>query len=75
MERFGGVRASKRALDLVLALALVVILAIPFSILLFVMALKDGSPLFYVAERMKGIGQPFQLWKLRMTCPPVVPRS
>jgi len=58
-------RASKRALDLVLALGLSVVLAIPFSILLLVMVLKDGFPLFYLAERMKGIKQPFQLWKLR----------
>ncbi len=58
-------RASKRALDLVLALGLSAILVIPFSFLLLFMALKDGFPLFYVAERMKGIGQPFKLWKLR----------
>lgn len=58
-------KASKRVLDLVLALGLSAVLAIPFAVLLIVMAIKDGFPLFYVAERMKGIGQPFNLWKLR----------
>jgi len=56
---------SKRMLDLVLVAILSAILIVPFSILLVVMALKEGFPLFYVAERMKGIGQPFWLWKLR----------
>lgn len=56
---------SKRMLDLVLVVILSAILIVPFSILLVVMALKEGFPLFYVAERMKGIGEPFWLWKLR----------
>jgi lipopolysaccharide/colanic/teichoic acid biosynthesis glycosyltransferase len=35
------------------------------------MIIKEGLPLFYVAERMKGVGQPFSLWKLRtMTVAP-----
>ena len=58
-------RKSKRVLDLALALLLSAILAIPFSILLVVMLLREGRPLFYVAERMKAPGEPFMLWKLR----------
>lgn len=58
-------RRSKRILDLILAAILSVILVVPFSILLVVMIFKEGFPLFYVAERMKGVGQPFWLWKLR----------
>lgn len=58
-------RVSKRILDLVLVVILSAILVIPFSILLVVMIFKEGSPLFYVAERMRGVGQPFWLWKLR----------
>lgn len=58
-------RANKRILDLVLVVILSAILVVPFSILLIVMIFKDGFPLFYVAKRMKGIGQPFCLWKLR----------
>ena len=27
--------------------------------------LREGRPLFYVAERMKGVDRPFALWKLR----------
>lgn len=56
---------SKRILDLVLVVILSAILVVPFSILLVVMIFKEGFPLFYVAERMKGPGQPFWLWKLR----------
>lgn len=58
-------RVSKRLLDLILVVILSTILVVPFSILLVVMIFKEGFPLFYVAERMKGPGQPFKLWKLR----------
>lgn len=58
-------RASKRLIDLILIVILSAILVVPFSILLVVMIVKEGFPLFYVAKRMKGIGQPFWLWKLR----------
>jgi len=33
--------------------------------LLIWLLLREGRPLFYVAERMKGVDQPFRLWKLR----------
>lgn len=56
---------SKRLLDLGLALVLIALLAVPFAILLAVLMVLEGRPLFYVAERMKAPGQPFQLWKLR----------
>lgn len=56
---------SKRLSDIVLALVLAALLIVPFSILLIVLALIEGRPLFYVAERMKAPGQPFALWKLR----------
>jgi lipopolysaccharide/colanic/teichoic acid biosynthesis glycosyltransferase len=58
-------KPSKRLLDLVLVVILSAILVVPFSILLVVMIFKEGFPLFYVAERMKGVGHPFWLWKLR----------
>ena len=58
-------RASKRVLDLVLVMVLSIILVVPFSILLIVMLIREGRPLFYVAERMKAPGKPFLLWKLR----------
>ncbi len=56
---------SKRLLDLVLALLLVAILALPFGLLVLVLLCSEGRPVFYVAERMRAPGQPFLLWKLR----------
>lgn len=55
----------KRAFDLFFALLLAVLLAPVLIGLLIWLYLKQGRPLFYVAERMKGVGQPFMLWKLR----------
>ena len=56
---------AKRALDLVVALLLCALLALPFSLLLLWLLLKQGRPVFYVAERMRAPGCPFRLWKLR----------
>ncbi|WP_149141763.1 sugar transferase [Gemmobacter caeruleus] len=56
---------SKRLFDLVLAVLLIALLALPFAILLGVLLVVEGRPLFYVAERMKAPDQPFRLWKLR----------
>ena len=56
---------AKRALDLILALALSVLLAPVIAIIALVILLRDGRPVFYVAERMKAPGQPFNLWKFR----------
>lgn len=56
---------QKRILDLAFAFLLVVILGPVLIGLLIWLLLKEGRPLFYVAERMKGVDQPFMLWKLR----------
>lgn len=56
---------GKRILDLVLAIALALILALPFGLLVLVLLWREGRPVFYVAERMRAPGQPFLLWKLR----------
>lgn len=56
---------SKRLFDLTLALVLIAVLALPFAVLLLVLLVIEGRPLFYVAERMRAPGQPFYLWKLR----------
>lgn len=56
---------GKRLFDLVLASLLAVILMPVLAALLVWLALRQGRPLFHVAERMKGINQPFALWKLR----------
>lgn len=56
---------NKRLLDLIFALLLVVILGPVLIVLMVWLLIREGRPLFYVAERMKAPGQPFGLWKLR----------
>ncbi|MBC7738585.1 MAG: sugar transferase [Candidatus Saccharibacteria bacterium] len=56
---------TKRLVDLILATALAVLIAVPFGILILYLLWKEGRPVFYVAERMRAPGQPFALWKLR----------
>ncbi len=60
---------AKRALDLIAALLLVVLLALPFAILLLWLLVQQGRPIFYVSERMHAPGRPFRLWKLRTMTP------
>ncbi|MGC9369396.1 MAG: sugar transferase [Paracoccaceae bacterium] len=60
---------SKRVFDIVLALALSVLLLPVLLVVLAVMWLRDGRPLFYVSERMKTADEPFRLWKLRTMRP------
>lgn len=55
----------KRLFDLFFASLLVVILSPVLIWLMVWLLLREGRPLFYVAERMKGVDQPFNLWKLR----------
>ncbi|MFD2738310.1 sugar transferase [Sulfitobacter aestuarii] len=55
----------KRIFDLFFTSLLVVILGPILIGLLIWLYFKEGRPLFYVAERMKGPDQPFNLWKLR----------
>lgn len=55
----------KRLVDVVLALLLMLILALPFGVLLIWLRVTEGAPLFYVSERMRAPGRPFRLWKLR----------
>ncbi len=56
---------GKRLFDLGLAALLSVILAPVLLGLLAWLWIRQGRPLFYVAERMKTPDQPFPLWKLR----------
>lgn len=55
----------KRLFDLFFVTLLIVILAPVLLALLLWLLLREGRPVFYVAERMKGIDQPINLWKLR----------
>lgn len=56
---------DKRLFDLFFATLLIVILGPILLGLLLWLLWKEGRPVFYVAERMKGINCPFSLWKLR----------
>ncbi|MCE8509985.1 sugar transferase [Ruegeria pomeroyi] len=56
---------SKRIFDLFFASLLILLLLPLFLGLLVWLLIRQGRPLFYVAERMKGVDQPFDLWKLR----------
>ena len=60
---------QKRLFDIVLAIGLMVVLAIPFVALLLWLLLREGRPLFHVSERMKTPDQAFILWKLRSMRP------
>jgi lipopolysaccharide/colanic/teichoic acid biosynthesis glycosyltransferase len=52
-------------MDVSLALLLMGLLAVPFAALVLWLLLRQGRPVFYVSERMRGLDQPFSLWKLR----------
>jgi lipopolysaccharide/colanic/teichoic acid biosynthesis glycosyltransferase len=56
---------GKRLMDIGIALFLAALLALPFLLLIVVLLVLDGRPVFYVAERMRAPGRPFRLWKLR----------
>ena len=60
---------AKRLTDLALALLLTAILALPFALLLLWLLIRQGRPLFYVAERMRAPDRGFMLWKLRTMTP------
>lgn len=55
----------KRVFDLFFASLLVVILGPVIAVLCIYILIKQGRPLFYVAERMKTPDQSFGLWKFR----------
>lgn len=56
---------SKRLFDLFFVTLLIVILGPVLLLLCAWLLIKEGRPLFYVAERMKSPTEPFALWKLR----------
>lgn len=60
---------AKRLLDILTALALMAILALPFCALVLFLWLREGRPIFYVSERMRAPDRPFSLWKLRSMAP------
>ena len=61
--------AGKRALDLVAALLLSVVLAPLIAVIALTILLRDGRPVLYISERMTTGPRPFQLWKFRTMRP------
>ena len=55
----------KRMFDLFFAILLTLLLGPILLLLMGWLLWKEGRPLFYAGERMKGVDQPFALWKLR----------
>ncbi len=60
---------GKRALDLGLAAALVLALALPLAGLMALMWARQGRPILHGSERMQTPARPFTLWKLRTMRP------
>lgn len=56
---------AKRAMDFVLALILSIILAPVICVIVLLVLILDGRPIFYPSERMKSPDTPFTLWKFR----------
>ncbi|MCX7300441.1 MAG: sugar transferase [Rhodobacterales bacterium] len=60
---------AKRALDLAVALLLAPLVVVLLLILIPVLLIREGRPVFYIAERMKTPTQAFGLIKLRTMRP------
>ena len=61
----GDVTADKRVLDVILALLIGALALLPFLAIVLILLIRDGRPVFYIAERMRAPGQPFRLYKFR----------
>ncbi len=60
---------SKRLMDIAISLLLVVLLWPVFLLLIAILAIYEGRPVFYISERMKTPTQGFSLIKLRTMKP------
>ncbi|MGR3507219.1 MAG: sugar transferase [Paracoccaceae bacterium] len=60
---------AKRALDIVVALGLLLILAPVFVVVALTILICNGRPVLYLSERMKTPEQAFLLWKFRTMRP------
>ena len=63
---------AKRLMDILVALILMALLALPFGLLVLWLLLREGRPIFYISERMRAPNRGFWLWKLRTMAPVVV---
>lgn len=55
----------KRVFDIVLATALLIPLSLVILLCAAILLITQGRPIFYVSERMRTPGRPFQLYKFR----------
>jgi lipopolysaccharide/colanic/teichoic acid biosynthesis glycosyltransferase len=60
---------AKRAMDVIVAALLGLILVVPLACLMLVLLLAEGRPVLYLSERMAAPGRPFRLIKLRTMRP------
>jgi lipopolysaccharide/colanic/teichoic acid biosynthesis glycosyltransferase len=60
---------GKRALDIGLALALLVLAAPVIGLIALAILVLEGRPILYPSERMRAPGRPFTLWKFRSMRP------
>ena len=60
---------AKRLLDLTLALLLVILLIPVFLLLIVLIRVLDGSPVFFASVRARGRDDTFHLWKFRTMKP------
>ena len=60
---------AKRLLDILLALIVMALLALPFALLVLWLLPREGRPIFYISERMCAPNRGFWLWKLRTMAP------
>jgi lipopolysaccharide/colanic/teichoic acid biosynthesis glycosyltransferase len=58
-------RIMKRAMDVFFSGLLILLLAPVILFLTGLILLRDGRPVLYISDRMKGVGQPFRLLKFR----------
>lgn len=56
---------SKRFIDIVLSLIVLILISPVFLIVAVAIKLEDGGPVFYKSERIGIYGKPFQVWKFR----------
>ncbi|MBJ3762714.1 sugar transferase [Maribius pontilimi] len=60
---------AKRLFDLTLALLMGTVLLIPILVIAALVLIQSGRPVFYPSERMRGLDDPFVLWKFRTMRP------
>lgn len=59
----------KRLFDLVCGVGLSIVLSPVILLIVIIIYMRDGRPIFHISERMKTVDQPFQLVKFRTMTP------